>query len=291
MPTVESYSSSTCFIVNMIDRDDSKLNTLHPEIDEVNTVFPPKSRSRADVESQLFKKMGGAPRLPIPSVSAVKSFRQSYNKLVSRYNASQLAVSSLPPKPTWTEVDRHVPVRDSTTIAIRAYIPSDADGPLALGIMLHGGGWFMGNLETEQFMCRLLCARLNLVTVNVDFRLYPDVDFPVPITDCYDVVQWLSMHASELDDRIDLTKGFIVGGSSGGGTYASIACHLARDESMKPPLTGCYLACPILGDRVVRESGPIHDTSIFGSDRNKSDEQHANAPITNRETQQAIKGE
>ena len=71
--------------------------------------------------------------------------------------------------------------------------------------------------------------------------------------------------------------------------HSTIACHLARDENMSPPLTGCYLACPILGDRVVRESGPIDGTSMFGA-RNKSDEQHANAPITNRETQKAIRG-
>ena len=156
-------------------------------------------------------------------MSTVKSFGQSSNKLVSRYNTFQFALSSLPPKPTWTEVDHHVPVRDGTTTTIRAYIPKDANGPVALGVMLHGGGWFMRHLDTEQFMCRLLCARLNIVTVNVDFRLHPDVDFPVPITDCYDVVQWLSTHAIELDDRLDLTKGFVVGGSSGGGTYASIA--------------------------------------------------------------------
>lgn len=200
--------------------------------------------------------------------------------------------SSLPKEQTWVEFDRDVPVRDGSTVEIRVYVPNDADGPLALGMMLHAGGWFMGDLENEKFMCKFLCSRLNIAMVNVNFRLYPDVDFPVPVTDCYDVIKWLSAHATELDERIDLTEGFVVGGSSGGGTYAGIACHLARNDNLKPGLTGCYLAGPIFGDRMLKEGDvPDDSRSIFGEDRNKSHFQHADAPITDRKTAVAIRGE
>lgn len=158
--------------------------------------------------------------------------------------------------------------------------------------MLHAGGWFMGDLENEKLMCKILCHRLNIVMINVGYRLYPEVDFPVPITDCQDVVKWLSAHATELDERIDLSKGFVIGGSSGGSTYAAIVCHLARDDGIFPPLTGCYLACPIFGDAVRLEGNKFDDNmSIFGPGRNKSKFQHANQPITDRKTETAIRGE
>lgn len=249
-------------------------------------------RTLTDNAGQIFKKIGGPPKLPTPRRVTIPKFRQNFKRLVSRYNTSAFAKSSLPSKQTWVEFDRDVPVRDGSTIEIRAYVPNDADCPLPLGVMLHAGGWFMGDLENEKLMCKILCSQLNIVMINVNFRLYPDVDFPVPVTDCYDVVKWLSAHASELDDRIDLTQGFVVGGSSGGGTYASIACHLARDEGLQPGLTGCYLACPIFGDRMLTEEKKPDDTrSIFGEDRNKSHFQHADAPITDEKTAIAIRGE
>lgn len=44
----------------------------------------------------------------------------------------------------------------------------------------------------------------------------------------------------------DLSKGFIVAGTSAGGNIAATISHLARDEKFSPPLTGCHLMIPTM---------------------------------------------
>lgn len=83
----------------------------------------------------------------------------------------------------------------------------------------------------------------------------------------------------------DLRKAFIVGGNSGGATYASIAAHLARDDGLKPPLTGQYLSCPILTDGYGEDSKNL--SHLFPSEY-RSQEQNWNAPLQDRATQQRI---
>ena len=44
----------------------------------------------------------------------------------------------------------------------------------------------------------------------------------------------------------DPSKGFLVGGTSAGGNIAATIAHLARDEKLSPPLTGCHLMIPAI---------------------------------------------
>ncbi len=92
--------------------------------------------------------------------------------------------------PSWAETDHRIPVRDGTKIKIRTYVPIShpvTGSPVA--VLFHGGGGCTGGLETEELFCRILASRLGLAVFNVDYRLYADVDFPVPVTDCYDAVR------------------------------------------------------------------------------------------------------
>ncbi len=41
----------------------------------------------------------------------------------------------------------------------------------------------------------------------------------------------------------DLSKGFLTGGVSGGGNLTCMATILARDENLRPALTGHFFAC------------------------------------------------
>ena len=66
-------------------------------------------------------------------------------------------------------------------------------------VFLHGGGWCMGGLGTEAFICRLMCLRLGLVVFEVAYRLYPDVHFPTPILDSYDGVKWVNQRALRIN--------------------------------------------------------------------------------------------
>jgi acetyl esterase/lipase len=44
----------------------------------------------------------------------------------------------------------------------------------------------------------------------------------------------------------DPSKGFLVGGTSAGGNIAAAISHIARDERLSPPLTGCHLMIPVI---------------------------------------------
>lgn len=47
----------------------------------------------------------------------------------------------------------------------------------------------MRDLESDAFHCHSLCSKLAAIMVNIDNRRYAEVQFPVPITDCYDALR------------------------------------------------------------------------------------------------------
>jgi acetyl esterase/lipase len=66
----------------------------------------------------------------------------------------QLRLDTGPAPPSLPEgiavQDRQIPVRDGSTIAIRIYSPTKPGASRSpLVVNYHGGGFFMGNLETE----------------------------------------------------------------------------------------------------------------------------------------------
>jgi len=68
---------------------------------------------------------------------------------------------------------------------------TDASSRLPLIVFCHGGGWLSGNLDTEDHMCRTVCAQAACIVVSVDYRIFPFVNFPVPIEDSFDAFQWV----------------------------------------------------------------------------------------------------
>lgn len=91
------------------------------------------------------------------------------------------------------ETDRQITVRDGEKITVRTYTPEKTGGPLY--VMFHGGGWCIGNLESEELLSRLLCGKLGFVVVNVDYRLAPEHTFPTAHNDCWDATKWVSSWA------------------------------------------------------------------------------------------------
>lgn len=102
------------------------------------------------------------------------------------------------------ETDHQVTVRDGSKITCRVYHPESppsAGSPLA--VIYHGGGWCIGGLESEELLCRLLCSKLGVTAVNVDYRMAPEHKFPAAVHDSYDATIWvraLSRQASLVTD-------------------------------------------------------------------------------------------
>ncbi|KAI9041666.1 alpha/beta hydrolase [Aspergillus affinis] len=119
-------------------------------------------------------------------------------------------------------------------ILLRAFIPKGEKPASGWPVMLyfHGGGWVLGNINTENPVCTNLCVRGNCVVVTVDYRLAPENRWPAAVHDCWEALLWLLADGpSRLP--IDISK-MATGGSSAGGNLASIITHKAL--TLSPPV-------------------------------------------------------
>ncbi|KAF4960873.1 hypothetical protein FSARC_10338 [Fusarium sarcochroum] len=136
-------------------------------------------------------------------------------------------------------VELDVPVRDNTPITLRVYRrTTNRDDALPLFIYMHGGGYVTGGLETDDSTCRAIALELPIVVVNVEYRLAPEHKFPIGFEDSFDVVRWAASSQGQSKLNTDLSKGFILGGTSAGANFTAGISHLARDEGLSPKITG-----------------------------------------------------
>ena len=143
-------------------------------------------------------------------------------------DAGVVAASTLVrPAPGVDVRDDHV--RD---VPVRIYSPPAADGR-RVHVHLHGGGWWMGSLETTHAMARELAAASGLTVVSVGYRLAPEHPFPAGLDDVMTVL------ARVADDGASVS----VGGESAGANLAAAAALRARDED-GPALVAQWLDLP-----------------------------------------------
>lgn len=141
----------------------------------------------------------------------------------------------------------HIVTRDGFKNRIKVYSPNPKDdhekerGPLL--VMIHGGGFCLGMAEQEETHCRKWARNHRGVAVSVEHRLAPEVEFPVPVEDCWDVLRWVAGNIEAL--KADPLKGFVLGGTSSGASVVMVLSHLARDEGLSSPLTGLFLSLPM----------------------------------------------
>jgi acetyl esterase/lipase len=155
--------------------------------------------------------------------------------------------------------DRTVPA--DPDVRVRIYRPQQAQGAV---VWLHGGGWVVGDLDTEHPWAALLARRSGAVVISVDYRLAPEHPFPAPHDDAYAVLTWTAEHAAELG--IDPGRIAVGGHSAGGGLAAGVALR-ARDEQ-GPPIRFQLLNQPGLDDRMETWSArSFTDTPWWNRDR------------------------
>jgi len=115
-------------------------------------------------------------------------------------------------------------------IPVRIYSPEGLDKTVPGILHIHGGGFVIGDLDSELGSCIGLCRNLGVVVVSVDYRLAPEHRFPAALDDTWAVLRWLAEHADRLG--LDGTR-LSVGGDSAGGTLAASAALLARDAGLR----------------------------------------------------------
>jgi acetyl esterase/lipase len=147
-----------------------------------------------------------------------------------------------------TIADAVVPGRDGgPPVPVRVYTPTTAGGDALPGTLyLHGGGFSVGDLDSEHHAAARVAAEAETLVVSVDYRLAPEHPFPAGVDDCYTALVWMATHADDLG--VDRDRLAVRGSSAGGGLAAAVAL-LARDRGGPLP---CFqsLVIPELDDRL-----------------------------------------
>ena len=96
-------------------------------------------------------------------------------------------------------------------------------------VIVHGGGWRMGSKSVDVYQKMMVdYAQKGYVTININYRLLDEAEFPACIEDVKTAVRWLRAHADEY--KVDPDRIGAYGHSAG--------AHLAMMLAMAPDSAG-----------------------------------------------------
>jgi acetyl esterase len=150
------------------------------------------------------------------------------------------------------------PVRDLEVAGRRArhYAPPEDTGPRPLLLFFHGGGLVVGDLDTHDAPCRVLCRHAGVHVLSVDYRLAPEHRFPAYLDDAHAAYAWAREHGRSLG--ADGTVA--VGGDSAGGNMAAVLAQETRDVDAQ------LLIYPSVDVSVRRRSHELFGEGFFLTD-------------------------
>jgi acetyl esterase len=154
--------------------------------------------------------------LPPPAMLSPAELRRINAGLSFFFNAGA------PPLPHIEETTIDAP---SGRIRLRLYDPG-IPAPAPTVVLVHGGGWVMGSLDTYDGFARQIAKRSGLRCLSVEYALAPEHPFPVPLDDCIAAIRWAVSEGSVFG--IDPRRIAVVGDSSGANLALGV-CLAQRD--------------------------------------------------------------
>ena len=104
--------------------------------------------------------------------------------------------------------------------------PHDNNHEQIVMLFFHGGGFCLGDVNTDHEFCHTVCAQTGWAIVSVDYRLAPEYPAPTAIRDCLEAYSWLARHAHSLG--ASSSRIIVSGDSSGGGLAALVAQQVSN---------------------------------------------------------------
>ena len=210
----------------------------------------PGRRPRLDPELAAINVM-----IPHFDLSDLPTARALESKLAHQARVRTLGVATR---------DFSVPGKEGHSIEIRVYRPEGATVQLPAVFFIHGGGFMLGGIHTEDERCEIYSALAECIVINIDYRLAPEHPFPAAFNDCVDVLDWIADKAADLG--IDARR-IAVGGNSAGGALAAALALRSRTEG--PPLSHQFLVNPVLDHRnQTRSARAFTDTPVWSRSDN-----------------------
>ncbi|MGD0055036.1 MAG: alpha/beta hydrolase [Acidimicrobiales bacterium] len=143
------------------------------------------------------------------------------------------------------------------TLRTRLFVPY-GDGGTGLVLFFHGGAFVMGDLDTDDALCRRLAADTAMRFLAVEYRLAPEHPFPAAVDDAIDALRHVATH---LDEFAGADAALVVMGDSAGASLAAIASALTRHEGLN--VAAQVLIYPTLGPEVVTASSHDYGTGYL----------------------------
>ena len=138
-----------------------------------------------------------------------------------------------PPVAVGRVLDLEIPTPDARVRA-RHYAPAAPGGKRPLLVYFHGGGFVVGDLETHDAVCRLLCREAAVHVLAVDYRLAPEFQFPAATDDAWHAYRWAAANAERLG--ADPARLVLAGDSAGGNLAAGVAQRAALEGGPRAAL-------------------------------------------------------
>ncbi|MEN3288675.1 MAG: hypothetical protein V7634_2975, partial [Bradyrhizobium sp.] len=105
----------------------------------------------------------------LPAIESMGA--QGARDFVAQFNATRPAG-----RPVGEVLDGALPGNDSL-LKYRLYRPA-TPGPHPIVVYFHGGGWVLGDEQSDDPFCRDMCRRSNMIFVSVGYRHTPEHRFP-----------------------------------------------------------------------------------------------------------------
>ncbi len=112
---------------------------------------------------------------------------------------------------------------------LNVYRPKGADGKLPVIMDVHGGGWYYGDKELNEYYCRSL-VRYGFAVVDISYRLAPEADIKAQIGDVFAAMKYVAEHAEQL--ALDMDN-FFIAGDSAGGHIAGLVANIIKSEELQ----------------------------------------------------------
>lgn len=117
-----------------------------------------------------------------------------------------------------------------TKLLLDVYRPQGFTGKRPGVVLVHGGGWVMGDKSFYAPVGNLLASH-GYVAFSVNYRLAPVAHYPAQVDDAQRAVRWIRAHAA--DYNLDPDRIGAMGDSAGGYLVAMLGTRDTRDNSDK----------------------------------------------------------
>lgn len=128
-------------------------------------------------------------------------------------------------------------------------------------VFFHGGGFVIGDLDTNDAFVRRLAAAGRVAIVAVQYRLAPEARWPAPMDDALAATRWIIAHAADFGiaaDRLGLS-------GDSAGAYLAVAVTAELNRAASGTVAAQVLIYPLMHvDDAAWKTTVLRDSRILG---------------------------